>query len=71
MSSSQPPERGTLVTAALLVLGLTFAGYWIVFYVTPGDDPGALLPWFGIAAAAIVVLALLAYVLPRRKGDGR
>ena len=29
MAGGKPPEYGTLVTAALLILALAFAGYWI------------------------------------------
>jgi hypothetical protein len=33
MAGGEPPEYGTLVTAALLILALTFAGCWIYIYV--------------------------------------
>ena len=29
MANDDSPEYGTLVTAALLILALAFAGYWI------------------------------------------
>jgi hypothetical protein len=60
--ATQQPEYGTLMIAALLILALLFAGQWIISYVTPGDDPHALFPWFGIGAAAIVVVGLGIYV---------
>ena len=65
------PEYGTLVISALLLLALAFAGTWVITYVRPDANPWALLPWFGIAAAAIVVFGLLAYRLPRRNQNGR
>jgi hypothetical protein len=60
MASEEPPEYGTLVTAALLVLALAFAGYWIYSYV--GDTGAPLTRWFGVAAIAIVVFAIVNYV---------
>lgn len=54
--------NGTLVIAALLALGLVFAASWIVYYVQPGEDPHALLPWFGLAAGVIVAGGLVAYL---------
>ena len=60
MASEEPPEYGTLVTAALLMLALAFAGYWIYSYV--GDTGAPLTPWFGVAAIAVVVLAIVNYV---------
>jgi hypothetical protein len=60
MANDDSPEYGTLVTAALLILALAFAGYWIYSYV--GDTGTPLAPWFGVAAIVIVVLALLNYM---------
>lgn len=57
-----PPEAGTLIIAALLILALGFAGYWIVEYAQTGGAPENLLPWFGIAAGAIIVVGLLVVV---------
>jgi hypothetical protein len=68
MPESQPPEAGTLVIAALLVLALVFSGTWVVAYVTPGRDPTVLIPRFAAAAAALVALAIFLYV---RRGRGR
>jgi len=56
------PEAGTLIIAALLILALGFAGYWIVEYAQTGGAPENLLPWFGIAAAAIIVVGLVVIV---------
>jgi len=64
MASDEPPEYGTLVTAALLILGLAFAGYWIYTYV--GDTGQPLAPWFGVAAVLIVVVGILNYVFTAR-----
>ena len=60
MANDDSPEYGTLVTAALLILALAFAGYWIYSYV--GDTGTPLAPWFGVAAIVIVVFALLNYM---------
>lgn len=60
--ASGPPESGTLIIAALLLLTLGFAGYWIVSWAQTGGAPGNLLPWFAIAAAAIVVVGLLVVI---------
>jgi hypothetical protein len=65
MPNHQPFKDSTLVIAALLVLGLVFAGYWITTYVN-GGNPWALLPWFGIAAAVIIALGF--FSLWRRGG---
>jgi len=67
MPESQPPEAGTLVIAALLVLALVFAGSWVVAYVTPGGDPRALIPRFTAAALALVALAIFLYVRRGRR----
>jgi hypothetical protein len=63
MANDDPPEYGTLVTAALLILALAFAGYWIYSYV--GDQGTPLAPWFAVAAIAIVVFAILNYARGR------
>ena len=60
------PEHGTLVIAALLILALSFAGDWILTYVHPGANPWHLLPWFGLAAAVIVIVGIATSLLPRR-----
>ena len=70
MVTSQPPDQSTLLIAALLILALLFAGYWIFTYVQPGADPWAALPWFGVAAGVIAVVALISFLLPRRGGGG-
>jgi len=65
VANDEPAEYGTLVTAALLILALAFAGYWIYTYV--GNTGQPLTPWFGVAAGLIVVVAILNYVLSRRR----
>jgi hypothetical protein len=67
MPGVEPPERGTLIMAALLLLALALAGSWIVASVEPGRNPRALLPWFGAAAAVIIALGLVSYLRSRRK----
>lgn len=46
--------------AALLLLALGFAGYWIVNYLKTGGAPWSALPYFGTAAAIIVVIGFVA-----------
>jgi hypothetical protein len=63
MSPEQSPGQGTLIVAALIVLGIVFAGHWIVSYVQ-SSNPWAIIPWYGVAAVLIVVLGSL-YPGPR------
>jgi len=53
---------GSLIISALLILALLFAGMWILYYVDPAHDPQVLYPWFGLAAAIIIVVGVGAYV---------
>ena len=64
VADQDSPEYGTLVTAALLILALAFAGYWIYTYV--GDTGQPLTPWFGVAAVIIVLVAIANFVFTRR-----
>lgn len=64
---SRTPEGGTLIIAALLILSLGFAGYWIMRYAQTGGPPDGILPWFFMAAMAIVIVGVLALLL----GGGR
>jgi FtsH-binding integral membrane protein len=66
MPADNSPRQGSLVVAALIVLGLMFAGHWIVSYVTE-SDPWVLLPWYGVAAAVIIVFGIATIL--RRVGD--
>lgn len=61
--ASGTPEGGTLIIAALLILALAFAGYWILQYAQTGGPPNAIVPWFGVGAAVIVVAGLAAMLL--------
>lgn len=71
MPNSQPPETGTLVISALLLLALAFSGYWISSYATSGGAPWALVRWFFVGALVIIALGFLAYWRRGRGRDGR
>ena len=62
----EKPREGSLIVAALIVLGLLFAGHWIVSYVKH-TDPWAILPWYGITAAIIVIFGVVTIL--RRGGS--
>lgn len=62
MVPEKSPGQGSLIVAALIVLGIVFAGHWIVSYVKT-TDPWAIIPWYGIAAVLIILFGNL-----RRKG---
>ena len=57
-----PPEKSSgqasLIVAGLIVLGIVFAGHWIVTYVQ-SSNPWAIIPWYGVAAVVIVVVGNL------------
>ena len=55
-----------MLIIALLLLGLAFAGSWILNQATSGSNPSNLLPWFGATAGVIIALGLLVYVRSRR-----
>ena len=38
----------------LIVLGIVFAGHWIVSYVQT-TNPWAIIPWYAVAAVLIIV----------------
>lgn len=57
MARNDPPEHGTLVISAYLVLALAFAGLWIFYYAQNGRAPWELLPWFGGAAIGVTIWA--------------
>jgi hypothetical protein len=48
-----------MVVAALLLLVLGFAGYWIVTYLDSGGAPWRAVPWFVAAAAVIIVVGFV------------
>jgi hypothetical protein len=66
MPADKSPREGSLVVAALIVLGLVFAGHWIVSYVK-GGNPWGIMPWYGIAAAVIILFGV--FTISRRGGD--
>lgn len=68
MADENARSTGTMIIAALLILALAFAGLWIVYYVQPAHDPQVLYPWFGLAAALVIVVGLAAYLLGGRRG---
>jgi len=69
MARFDPPETGTLVIAGLLLLALAFAGKWIYDYSGGAGAPWSVLPWFGIAAAVIIVVGLLSFLVRGTAGD--
>ena len=66
MPPDKSPSEGSLIVAALIVLGLVFAGHWIVSYVQNGN-PWAITPWYGGAAALIIIIGL--FTILRRGGS--
>lgn len=68
--NSAAKEHGTMVIAALLLLVLLFAAYWIATAVT-GADPRGAIPWFGLAAVTIIVVGILTYVRSGGYSGGR
>jgi FtsH-binding integral membrane protein len=58
MPPQKSPSQGSLIVAALIVLGIVFAGHWIVSYVR-SSDPWAIIPWYGVAAVLIIVVGNL------------
>jgi hypothetical protein len=64
MAAIRPPEFGTLVIAALLLLVLGFAGYWIIQYANPDLvlTPWDLIKWFLVGGVIIIVLGFLLFV---------
>lgn len=71
MADSGPPSQGSMLMAALLVLALVFTGAWIYVTAAPGEDATWLLPWFGAAAAAILLIGFIVLLRGgRRGGDG-
>lgn len=57
MASNKRPREGSLIVAVLIVLGLVFAGHWIVTYVEH-SNPWALIPWYSGIAAIIILFGL-------------
>ena len=63
MLPEKSPDQGSLIVAALIVLGIVFAGHWILSYVQT-SNPWAIIPWYGVAAVLIIVFGNL------RRGGG-
>ena len=63
MLPEKSPGQGSLIVAALIVLGIVFVGHWIVSYVRT-SNPWAIIPWYGVAAVLIIVFGNL------RRGGG-
>jgi len=66
VARNAPPEHGTLIVSAYLLLGLAFAGTWIFSYAGRGHAPWELMPWFGGAAVGITVWAIADWYLRSR-----
>jgi hypothetical protein len=69
MSADTPPREGSLIVAALIVLGLVFAGHWIVTYVNH-TNPWAITPWYGLAVLVIILFGLFTNLRRRGGQDG-
>jgi len=63
MLPEKSPGQGSLIVAGLIVLGIVFAGHWIVSYVQ-STNPWSIIPWYGVAAVLIIVFGNL-----RRRDD--
>lgn len=63
MLPEKSPGQGSLIVAALIVLGIVFAGHWIVSYVQT-SNPWSIIPWYGGAAVLVIVFGIL------RRGGG-
>lgn len=72
MAAVRPPEAGTLVIAALLLLVLGFAGYWIMQYADPHRviSPWVTAGWFLLAGVLIITAGVLLF-LRRSRGANR
>ncbi|HEY7533016.1 MAG TPA: hypothetical protein VH681_09605 [Nitrospiraceae bacterium] len=67
MPADKSPRESSLIVAALIVLGLLFAGHWIVSYVQQNTNPWAIMPWYGLAAAVIIVFGI--FTISRHRDD--
>jgi len=63
MPPQKSPGQASLIVAGLIVLGIVFAGHWIVSYVQ-STNPWAIIPWYGVTAVLIIVVGNL------RRGSG-
>jgi hypothetical protein len=55
MARDSDDSYATSVVAAVLILALLFAGYWIWTYAAMGSPPWRLAGWFAIGVVLIVV----------------
>jgi FtsH-binding integral membrane protein len=67
MLPEKSPGQGSLIVAALIVLGIVFAGHWIISYVNT-SNPWSIIPWYGVAAVLIIVFGIVFGNLRRRGG---
>ena len=67
MLPEKSPGQGSLIVAALIVLGIVFAGHWIISYVNT-NNPWSIIPWYGVAAVLIIVFGIVLGNLRRRGG---
>ena len=58
MVPEKSPGQGSFIVAGLIVLGILFAGHWIVSYVQT-TNPWAIIPWYGVAAVLIIVFGII------------
>lgn len=67
MLPEKSPGQGSLIVSALIVLGIVFAGHWIISYVNT-RNPWSIIPWYGVAAVLIIVFGIVFGNLRRRGG---
>ena len=58
MAPEKSSGQGSLIVAALIVLGIVFAGHWIVSYVKT-TNPWAIIPWYVVGALLIILFGYL------------
>jgi hypothetical protein len=58
MLTEKSPGQGSLIVAALIVLGIVFTGHWIISYVQT-TNPWSIIPWYGVAAVLIIVFGIV------------
>jgi hypothetical protein len=59
MPTDSTPREGSLIVAALIILGLVFGGHWIISYVNDDANPWAIVPWYGMVAVVIVLFGIV------------
>ncbi|MGH7785531.1 MAG: hypothetical protein ACRERC_01620 [Candidatus Binatia bacterium] len=68
MARGGPPELGTLIISALMLLTLGFAGNWIIDYSRTGGAPWSSVYWFAGVGAVIVFVGLVVGLTRGRSG---